>query len=338
MMTSPRNLWVTGQHFLVSTAIQLVAFAALAEPSEFERAKAQRLFEEAMQLMQDGQYQAACPKFERSQKLAPAVGNLFNLADCYEKTGRTARAWTHFTQVADAAHKKRQPEREAVARERAKQVEMTLSFVTIKVTSPSPGMLTQCDLRDIGPHSWGRPFPVEAGRHVIRASAPGRVAWSRTIDAIGGGANAVVEVPVLAVAPTAAADRVDVAVRELDPTPPATAQPRSSRKAWALVWAGVGVVGLGFGAGMIAAAESQHSEAEEYCQGAGCNDQQGVDAMHDAKIMGDWANLPFGIGIVGLGLGATLWFMTPASGGDTPENAKTSFSVAPIGLMVKGRL
>src|SRR5512138_1064153 len=89
--------------------------AAAAEPSEAHRVQAQTLFDEAMELMQRGQYQAACLKFEEGQRLLPAIGNQFNLAECYAKTGRIASAWVNYNQVADAARTRGEVEREQVA-------------------------------------------------------------------------------------------------------------------------------------------------------------------------------------------------------------------------------
>jgi hypothetical protein len=75
----------------------------------------------------------ACPKFEESQRLDPGVGTQFNLADCYERTGRLASAYTTFIDVAAATRQLGQFEREAVARERAKSIKPRLSRLVIVV-------------------------------------------------------------------------------------------------------------------------------------------------------------------------------------------------------------
>jgi hypothetical protein len=87
---------------------------------------------------------------------------------------------------------------------------------------------------------------------------------------------------------------------------------------------------------MVVVAQSQHSKAGTYgCNSNGdCTDQSGVDALATAKRLGDWANVPFGVGIAGLGLGTVLWFTAPSSKGETP---KTSVSLSPGGVLLNGR-
>src|SRR5512145_2755140 len=67
-----------------------------------DRVTARSLFDEARALVAAGKVADACPKFEESQRLDPGPGTLFNLADCYERSGRTATAWLTFLDVATA--------------------------------------------------------------------------------------------------------------------------------------------------------------------------------------------------------------------------------------------
>ncbi len=74
---------------LVVTACSSPAFA---QQSAEKAASAQALYDEGLRLMGVGEFAAACPKFAASQKLDPAMGTKFRLADCYEKIGKTASA------------------------------------------------------------------------------------------------------------------------------------------------------------------------------------------------------------------------------------------------------
>ena len=62
-----------------------------ARADDANASSADRLFNEANGLVQTGHYAEACPKFEQSQKLDPAIGTQFNLADCFEHVGRTVQ-------------------------------------------------------------------------------------------------------------------------------------------------------------------------------------------------------------------------------------------------------
>lgn len=300
-----RSIWLPGIAVLLFTPV------ALGEPTEREHSQAQRLFDEAMELMRTENYEAACTKFEEGQRLAPAIGNQFNLAECYAKTGRLASAFLNYTRVADAAHKRGELERERFARERATQVGPRLSYVAVTVATASAAMVLECDGAVLAQADWEHPIPVDLGQHVFRATAPGKVAWSKTVEIADEGAIVDVAVPELAAVPSILP--VTVSRAALQPSRPAW--PGSARKTWALVSAGVGVAALGVGATMVVAAESKHSEADGHCDDDGrCDNQADVDALHTAKSLGDWANLPFGLGLAGVGLGAALWLTAPESG------------------------
>jgi hypothetical protein len=322
--------------FLVNVALLLVAARTAAAPSEIDRAAAQKLFDDAMELMQKAQYHEACTKFEGSQRLDPAMGTQFNLADCFEKTGRMASAWVNFIDVADAALKSGAAEREQVARERASLTASKLSYVTIKVTSPCAGMTVKRDDSDIGQSLWGMPMPIDAGMHIIVASAPGRIDWSKSLEVKGEGAKVEIEVPALIAAPAAGEQKPQPMTRAISngPTVHVNVSSTSSQKAWAIMSAGLGVVGLSVGTTLVVLAEKKHSGSDPYCNGSDCWDTRGTDARVAAKRLGDWANLPFGIGIAGLGLGAVLWLTAPST---SAETSRTSVSVGPGGVLVNGR-
>src|SRR5262249_24412526 len=74
------------------TAFALLVSAGGARAETPEQA-ADRLFKEAEVLARAGRYAEACPKLEESERLDPGIGTQFNLADCYERTGRVAHAY-----------------------------------------------------------------------------------------------------------------------------------------------------------------------------------------------------------------------------------------------------
>ena len=93
--------------FCLASSMGLAALgtssAARAQPNPEAKAAAEALFDEGRRLKGDGKFSEACPKFEESQKMAPGMGTLYNLADCYEHLGKLASAWTFYIEAAGAA-------------------------------------------------------------------------------------------------------------------------------------------------------------------------------------------------------------------------------------------
>src|SRR5262245_38278640 len=83
---------------VVSALLTTSGLARAAEPRD--AAAAEVLFEAGKNLMERGDYAAACPKFEESYRLDPATGALFALALCHERAGKIATAWVEYMEVA----------------------------------------------------------------------------------------------------------------------------------------------------------------------------------------------------------------------------------------------
>ena len=161
-----------------------------------DKAAAEALFDEGRKLMADHQFAQACAKFEASQRLDPGVGTMLNLADCYEKAGRTASAWAEFRETISAAHEAGSAERERVARQRVQQLEPKLSYLTI-VPWQGQEVSVSRDGVAIDPGVLGTAIPVDPGTHVISASATGKRSWSTDV-VVGDHADRVsVSVPIL---------------------------------------------------------------------------------------------------------------------------------------------
>src|SRR5258706_14757255 len=119
---------------LLSVIGSLVPLPAQGQ-SAGDKATSEALFGDGRRLMSQGKYGQACPKFEASLKLDPAVGAMLNLADCYEKNQQTASAWAQFREAGSAARGAGSKDREDLPRSRAAALEPKLSRRTIKAAN-----------------------------------------------------------------------------------------------------------------------------------------------------------------------------------------------------------
>ena len=188
-----------------SFAVVLLGVATARADGESNRVAAEALFAEGRRLLGAGDFSAACQKLEASQRLDPGIGTLLNLGDCYEKKGASASAWASFLEAAAGARRVGDVSREQTARERAARLERALSHLTVTVPSDSASQIVV--VRDGHPVDrviWGTPTPIDPGKHVIEASAPGKKTWSKTVDVGKDGQSVEITVPYLESDPTSA--------------------------------------------------------------------------------------------------------------------------------------
>lgn len=94
---------------------------------------AERLFEEGRLALKAGAPDTACPKFEKSHQLVPALGTLLNWAACLEASGKTASAFVRFNEAAAWASRTGERTREAFAQTRAAKLRPQLSWLVLKL-------------------------------------------------------------------------------------------------------------------------------------------------------------------------------------------------------------
>lgn len=320
-----RNLRIASRTLLALCSALALTRSAEAQTSSEQLAAAETAFNDALRLMDRGEFAAACPKLEQSQKLAPASGTLLNLADCYEQLGRPASAWTRFSKAAEFARRTGKPERERVARQRAEALRARVVLVTVTVLStPSAGLQIALDGVTIPSDELGLPFAVDPGTHVVDASAPGREPFRATLANPPAGSSLPVQIPELQpLAPKAAA------------VPEATHSSSrfDAQGVAALVSAGVGLTGVVAGVAFGLHSKSKHDESDRYCNGNVCDDARGVTAMQDARVAGDRATVSFVVGGLGLGAATVLWFARPFG---RHERGAVRVGVTPSALQVTG--
>ncbi|WP_437330838.1 hypothetical protein [Sorangium sp. So ce381] len=281
-----------------------------------DKAGAVALFREAGALVDAGQASRACPKYEESLRLYDSVNTRYFLADCYERIGKMASAWAQFLEVAARVHASGDRAKEAKARERAAAVQPKVSRLSVVVEAAStPGLEVKRDGTPVGPGQWGVPMPVDAGTHVIQASAPGKRVWTAQVEVKPGGVTSTLVVRPL----------------EDDPASTDAGGAGDGRRTIALVTAGAGVVGVGVGAALGFAAKSRFDESRPFCNGDRC-DRRGMDIRGSAVARANVATVVFGVGLAAIAGGGVLWLTAKSS----TQGVSLGLSPAVGGALVQG--
>lgn len=307
----------------VALAVLGLAPAARAQSADQTRV-AETLFQDGRALMASHDYAAACPKLEASEKAAPSSGTELNLADCYEKLGRTASAWAIFRDAIRTAETEHRDDRGKLARKRAAALEPHLAHMTVALKDASGGVEVRRNGKPIAQALLGSAEPVDPGTYTIEAVAPHKKAWSTSVE-VKIEAAARVEVPPLeddtsgaaAAAPTQAPAGTAASAPAASPTADADASPArpgSAQRTAAFVAAGVGVVAIGAGAYFGLSASSKWSDAKDACgpDTSACAPGSAQKA-DDARSAGNVATIAFVAGGVALAAAGVLWLTAPSS-------------------------
>ena len=345
---------------LVAGATSTASPARAADP-----AAAQSLFDEGKQLMGEGRYTEACPKFDESQRSDPGLGTQFHLADCWQHVGRLASAWALFREVESAAHTRGETSRERVAHDRAAALEPFLSKILIAPhgAAGTPGLSIQRDGAEVGREQWGVPVPADPGPHTIAIYAPGKQPWGTGVEVPMNAAVVTVDVPPLADfadLPTAAAvPPVPAPVAPPRPLEPrrgvtsmmpegyATSYPApeepvlenrgGAQKAVGWVMIGAGVAALGAGAWFTTQWANDRHDSNPHCPNDVC-DSTGSQQRHEATTQGWAAIIAGGSGLAALTIGTILAATAPgprivsskSASGELPGKRRRAWEVVPI--------
>ena len=139
---------------------------------------AEDTFARGREQMKQGNYAAACAEFELSQRLDPQFGTQYNLAGCYEKTGKLATAWNLYRELARS---------DTNANRRAKAVGLAGSLARrvpkLKLVLPKKPNGVQVSMNGANASALiGIETPVDLGSYGLVVSATGYRAWRKTIE------------------------------------------------------------------------------------------------------------------------------------------------------------
>jgi serine/threonine-protein kinase len=286
---------------IVAAVVLSTASAARADTNATDAATAEVLFDQGKKLLAEGKLDEACSKLAESNRLDSGIGTMLYLADCYERTKKTASAWAMFREASQLAHKQGDA-REKVARDRATALEAKLAKLTVVVAPEHriDGLVVTRDGSEMTAAQWSLELPVDPGVHRVTASAKGHKPWETTVTVSEAGSQKV-DVPELAIAPPDA------------PAQDATQNGSTGKtqRTIGLVLGGVGIVGIGVGTYFGISAKSKADAAAPYCTGTTCQ-QPGIDDWSKAQSNGNIATVGFIAGGVLLAAGAVVYLIAPS--------------------------
>jgi len=317
--------------FAISCAWVCLQNSASAQRPATDPIAAEKLFAEARKFLEAGKYAEACQKLSDSQKLDPAVGTLLNLAQCYEKLGKTATAWATYHEAAAAARSAGQMEREKKANRAADALEPEVPKLTVTVpdAAAAKGVEVKRNGNGLPSSLWGVAVPVDPGEYVIEARATGAKPWTTRVKAEPGRSVAVILPPFdepTKVPPSpitaAASTSGNSASRAADS---AAASDSSSsgmggQRVAALVIGGAGLVGAGVGAVFAFSANASYDASGANCTPDNFCKPQGMADRDDAHKKATISTIALTAGGVAFAAGAVLWLTAPSNA--RSENAR----------------
>lgn len=294
----------------LAVVLSIASTSAAAEPTPQEKADAAALYKQGITLLEKSDFAAACPKFVESQRLDPALNTQIALAKCYDSAGKTASAWSSYRDLAFEFKKAGNPAGEKAANDKKDDLEKRLSKLQINATADAPGLVIRRDNEEISKAILGTPVPVDPGKHVVEATAPGYQVWQTTVTI--GKAN----------------DMQTVTIPGLVEAPKQT----SSLRTIGYAVGGVGVAGLIVGGVFGGLAAGDKSKLTTDCPSNVCATQASQDELASAKSKALISTIGLAAGGALAATGVVLILVSPSKKKDeAPKAARFIPSVGPQG-------
>jgi len=298
-----------------SRALVIALVLAMTSRARAQTPEAEALFREGKRLLDDGETEKACEKFEASERIEPENGTELNLAACWERVGRTASAWAMFIKAAASA---KRGDRAAEARRRAARLEAKLVHLTIEVAADDLEelVITRND-QVIDRGLWNQAVPVDPDEYTITARAEKREEWSTTVKVKT--KDKVVVVPALE---RATGNRTSPKKKEAEE--PAVPDGPNKNRSLTIGLAVGGGAAIAIATGFAFHSKSLQSRSDERCPTTSCDDPGAVDLNRRARSEGWIANVGWGLGVVAGVAAIVAWSV----GGTEPK--ERSISVSPV--------
>lgn len=304
---------------IASVLVASTAFAGNKETADV-------LFKKGKQLAGEKRYAEACPAFEQSMKLDPAIGTQLNIAKCYEDWGRIGKALVAY-RVAEKMAKDAKDDREPKIRKLIEALEPEVPRLTIKLPKGAvpDGVVVMLDSEPMT--TFGEQLIIDPGPHMIEYTVDGGPKKQKIVPVERSGDSEVTL--------DVAKDRVVKKQPDAGETSPEapTASGRNQRIG-GIALGGAGVIAIGVSTALTLSAKGKYDDAlEMHCMNdkSMCN-AMGLELTRDARSTANTATVIFLVGAAAVGGGVALYLLAPKS--VAAEHAYVVPSVTPDGAGV----
>jgi hypothetical protein len=311
-------------HALTLLALVVLSTRAHAQ-SDDDKAQARVLYQEGNAALKANDCAGAADKYLRAEKLYHAPTILVGLGRAYVCLGKFVKAKEQYNKVIREALPPDAPEPFRVALEDAKReivgLDAKIGFVTITITGPTEPVVTVDD-EPVPVAALGVKRPVDAGTHVVKASANGFRAGEASFTVAAGQEQAVTLAleadPDAVVTPGGAAAGGD--------------KTKDTLQLVGFIALGVGAAGLIVGGITGGLAIGKHGDLSDNCPDGRCPASQ-QDTLDDFNTFGTASTIAFIAGGVVAAAGIVL--VVVGSTGRSSEQA--TLTLGPGSVQLSGR-
>ena len=307
----------------MACGLLFVSVAANAKEDSVREQKegAQKTFDAASKLYDGKHFEQALTAFRASYQILSSPNSHLMVARCLRELGRNVDAYREFEAVRVEAEQKgeRYESANRAAREEGDEVKQRVALLTIRVTDPPEGLVVKVGGTPVEAGKLGTPLPMDPGNAVITAEAPNGASAHAEVALAAGAAP---EVTLTLAMPEAPQQPAVVAESPKVSTSPPPESHASSLRPWAYVSGGVGVAGLATFAIFGSMSNSKYSSLKSDCAAGQCppGRQSDIDAGKRDQLI---ANVGLALGVVGVGLGTTLFILSSGSKSESTPTAGT---------------
>jgi len=302
-----------------SNRVALALCALVASAYAQNTSAADEAFRQGRDFIKAGKWAEACEQFDKSQRLDPQLGTLFNIGQCSEHINHLATAAAAYREVIARDTK---DERKIAAKERLAAIEGRVPKLFIKIDKPPPGLSVSIESvagpRDIAAN---KPVEVDFGDYTIVARARG---YSEFISKVKVGEEKKTTTVEATLEPGASNSETVLEQGH--------ESPGNTRKLVAIGAMATGGAALVTGIVFGVLAQSAWNEAKDVCDGStSCMNQADVDAANTlagpARTKATISTVFIIGGVVAGGIGAYLWFTMPGDVQVAPAASDSGASV-----------